>query len=367
MAFEVDHVGRDGVLERMDALVRTAVREGGFDWRVTVGEGLDALGRMRISHDADRGRFERWGSTPAQVLRVMAMLSGAVEDRRSMTPRDVYYIQKGAAFDAESHASCVELIRKVGWTLRLPRSCLHVYANCKGLVAGPLVVHTRTRTRATGPGPPAVVSESAWEAQVAIRSDVTERGAVTVHALPQQEPPRFGLLVEKEAIFHELVSSGVHQRLRCAIITGKGFPCLGTRAFVRRMHEAFPRMPIFGVADWNPSGLAIMLLFAHGSAREPEAYLYAVPSITIVGMLKRDIQNLGAALTRGMQTLSDADRARCATLKEMYATSAAVDIAAEVDFMLQTNSKLELEALNNMPNASSNYLATEWLPALLHD
>jgi hypothetical protein len=64
------------------------------------------------------------------------------------------------------------------------------------------------------------------------------------------------LLVEKEGIFQRLLDDGGIDG--CIIVTGKGFPDLATRALVWTVHRQWPDLPIYGLADCDPYGVAVL-------------------------------------------------------------------------------------------------------------
>jgi len=70
----------------------------------------------------------------------------------------------------------------------------------------------------------------------------------------------FVLVVEKECVFHRLVEDGVHERARCAVVTGKGMPDLAARAATWRITAAFS-CPAVALTDCNPSGLSVALAY----------------------------------------------------------------------------------------------------------
>lgn len=52
------------------------------------------------------------------------------------------------------------------------------------------------------------------------------------------------LVIEKESIFQEIISSGIDSALKCLILSAKGYPDVGTRSFLKRV-SSFGRAPIF--------------------------------------------------------------------------------------------------------------------------
>nr|CCA16062.1 conserved hypothetical protein [Albugo laibachii Nc14] len=50
------------------------------------------------------------------------------------------------------------------------------------------------------------------------------------------------------------------ERLPCVLVTGRGFPDLSTRIFVRNLSDIL-QIPVLGLCDCNPFGLSIMVSF----------------------------------------------------------------------------------------------------------
>ncbi|KAL2610667.1 hypothetical protein R1flu_029240 [Riccia fluitans] len=71
----------------------------------------------------------------------------------------------------------------------------------------------------------------------------------------------------EETVFQRLASDRFYDFAPSIIITGKGYPDLATRVMLRRLHQAFPALPIFALVDWNPAGLAILCTYKFGSMR----------------------------------------------------------------------------------------------------
>ena len=59
---------------------------------------------------------------------------------------------------------------------------------------------------------------------------------------------------QSDGIFNRLCNDRFWQIIPCVLVTGKGFPDLATRAFVRKLSDLL-KLPVLGLADWNPFGL----------------------------------------------------------------------------------------------------------------
>lgn len=76
---------------------------------------------------------------------------------------------------------------------------------------------------------------------------------------------RFSHLHLLPGIFSRLSEDAFWRRYPCIIVTGRGFPDLATRALVHQVSTRF-KLPVFGIADCNPFGLALLLTYKFGSA-----------------------------------------------------------------------------------------------------
>lgn len=74
------------------------------------------------------------------------------------------------------------------------------------------------------------------------------------------------VVIEKEGIYKRLVEDGVWHKHNCILITGKGFPDWATRACVHALHTKWPHLPVYGLADCDPYGIAVLQCYARGMA-----------------------------------------------------------------------------------------------------
>lgn len=75
-------------------------------------------------------------------------------------------------------------------------------------------------------------------------------------------------MIEKEATFRGLVASRFQRTATVGpgvLITAKGYPDLSTRQFLHKLHAAFSAVPIFGLVDFDPDGIKILLTYKNGS------------------------------------------------------------------------------------------------------
>ena len=73
-------------------------------------------------------------------------------------------------------------------------------------------------------------------------------------------------VIEKYGIFCRLVEERFFQKIPSVLICGKGYPSIATRALVAITADKL-KLPVLGLADYNPHGLALLLTYRNGSIR----------------------------------------------------------------------------------------------------
>ncbi|KAI9679181.1 MAG: hypothetical protein M1822_007391 [Bathelium mastoideum] len=80
------------------------------------------------------------------------------------------------------------------------------------------------------------------------------------------------LVIEKEATFQAILSSGLGESLLCdgIIVTAKGYPDIATRSFLRALTtpsswNMFGSSNTFALVDYDPDGLGILSTYKYGS------------------------------------------------------------------------------------------------------
>lgn len=71
---------------------------------------------------------------------------------------------------------------------------------------------------------------------------------------------KFVLIVEKDSIFQKLLEENTAELLNCILITGKGYPDVGTRMLIKLLSETL-NIPIYIIVDADPFGLDIMCVY----------------------------------------------------------------------------------------------------------
>lgn len=165
-----------------------------------------------------------------------------------------------------------EAVADAASLLAVPRAALNVTCSSKGLVAGALTIHDR------GGGPEVDCARAGGGGGHPIPGDTA-----AIARFDFQTDASFVLVVEKDTVLQRLAQEGLPGAGPCILVTGRGFPDLATRAFLHALHTACPALPLLGLADWNPSGAAILGLYRFGGRGSEEAAACALPTLRWLG------------------------------------------------------------------------------------
>lgn len=185
--------------------------------------------------------------------------------------RELWYRLKGRELFS-SPRDVAEAVADAASLLAVPRAALGVTCSSKGLVAGALTIHDR------GGGPEVDCARAGGGGGHPIPGDTA-----AIARYDFQTEAAFVLVVEKDTVLARLAQEGLPAAGPCILVTGRGFPDLGTRAFLVALHAACPALPLLGLADWNPSGASILGLYRFGGRGSEEAAACALPTLRWLG------------------------------------------------------------------------------------
>ncbi|KAL2810213.1 meiotic recombination protein spo11 [Aspergillus granulosus] len=243
--------------------------------------------------------YEAWRFTIA--LRVLAAISEAFYTGLVISKRDIYYSDP-AAFESQQVVDT--LIDDFAYTIGVDRADLNVEAAAKGLVTGFYQVTT--------------VTGGCTDARL-LTNDCLIPRVQDISRLDVSDVDWI-LILEKEAVFRRLTRSNFHLRARAGmglIITGKGYPDLGTRAFVRTIYDSILASqshnppPFYALVDNDPDGIAIMSTYKYGSmAHTRENSNLVIPRLQWLGLRTSDIVEDGEEAQNGDELISLTPRDR---------------------------------------------------------
>ncbi len=252
--------------------------------------------------------------------------------KKHISKRDLYYNNVNAF---NNQANSDKALDKASALLSVPRYLTNIVPSPTGLVSGAISFTVQGLHVAHPPHTAQLVPAVPEE----MENIVTDAGWV--------------LIVEKEAVFSRLVEDGTptHPILGPGlVITGKGYPDLPTRVFLRRLLDA-THIPAFCLVDGDPHGYEIYTTYKDGGG---SSLAVPLPELTLIGITHADVVTLG--LECCLIPLGAGDAAKAASVKCRLTAEEARSLMGFVD----AGVKCEIEALNH---CGLTFIHDEYLPA----
>lgn len=256
--------------------------------------------------------------------------------------RDIYY-RDPALFGKQAHVD--RYVDDIAFTFGVSRASLNVTAVAKGLVAGAV-----TFCRRDGSFTNAASDNEGM--LVPIVKDLLSASLCAVEWI---------LVIEKEATFRSIAASSFWAKhsTQGIIVTGKGYPDIATRTMLRFLsfpspQNGFTSPRVYGLADFDPDGLAILSTYKHGSvALAHESHEMRVPQLQWLGLRSEHVipaTQEGSHGGQGLLAMSARDRRKARKMLERCMEEEGDEMRAELQTMLLMNTKAELQLLESMPN-----------------
>ncbi|KAI9271829.1 Spo11/DNA topoisomerase VI subunit A [Phascolomyces articulosus] len=301
----------------------------------------------------------------ARRLKVLEIIHESIVNNVFVSKRDIYY-RDITLF--ENQQTVDKII--TGWSqyFNVPRSCLNVTASSKGLIYGAAYITLKNNKTIDCTADVNTDDTFCSDEQGVLIPPINQIASVVSVA-------EFVLVIEKEASFRQLVSSGFAGMFPNGIlITGRGYPDIATRHLLKYLATQYRKMPIFAFVDYDPYGLDIYSVYKWGSRTQAfDAPNLAVPTIQLIGLSKKDRSNFhipddcfvpltqrdrSKALNMILNdTMMDKNSGSCVG---HISSSSYKPFLTEVSQMLYLNFKCELQALcANSPFGMLRYLRTK--------
>ncbi|KAL9177594.1 hypothetical protein ABFS82_01G068800 [Erythranthe guttata] len=264
-----------------------------------------------------------------RVWKVMEMCYQILVQEKKVTQRELFYkLLCDSPHYFTSQLQVNRTIQDLVALVRCSRYSLGIMASSRGAVAGRLLLQE--------PNQEIVDCSTCGSSGYVISGDLN-----LLENLVMKSDARYIIVVEKHAIFQRLAEDRVFNQIPCILITAKGYPDIGTRLLLHRMSREFPELPILGLVDWNPAGLAILCTFKFGSiAMGLEAYRYAC-NVKWLGLRKDDIEQLVPEESLIPLKPRDHQIAKSLSSSEILQDK----YKEELSFMVQSGQRAEIEAL----------------------
>jgi DNA topoisomerase-6 subunit A len=283
-----------------------------------------------------------------QTLMVASECKKIIDQKVTISIRDLYYALKRTIPDTkentfEEQAESDPIIEDIEVALNTLREKLHLKADRKGYLAGPLIIKDSGDTIDASK-----MGSSGW----AIPSNVEPENIEL-----RNSGAEYVLCIEKDAVWQRLNEDKFWKKQKCIIVTGKGQPDRGTRRVINRLHNEF-RLPIYVLTDADPWGYYIYSVIKQGSINL--SFLsdrLGTPDAKFVGLSTQDVDKFGISKNVTIK-LNQGDIKRTRDMMN-YVWFKPKEWQRELRHMLQAGHKLELEALSNK---GIKFISEKYLP-----
>lgn len=262
--------------------------------------------------------------TLARVIRVLDIVYHLLNSGQKVTKRELFYLHQGVFGTQRCSDTVINLVSAL---LQVPRTCLNILSNTKGLMTGPI---------------------SYTEAGVDIL--VGRRLVRVPEALDQiayfDLPCSSILIVEKEAVAQRLMEEDFCETRNCLVVTGAGYPDYPTRCFLKRLVTEWEGVKVWVLTDADPYGFEIMTVYILGSrAMAGEGGNLALPSAMWLGVHPSEIQSIGGLPLTAREHQKALQLLDMDQLYHSQTGSRFQHWRDEIQFLLSSGLKHEIEAL----------------------
>ena len=271
----------------------------------------------------------------SSTVKLGGVIATLEKENRYISQRDMYYSLK---FLFKSQNDCNRLILQIGKVLNLKRHEMRIIPSSRGYVAGNLKFRVKN-------------VDDNWTNCMA--SDIHGGTSisniwtsVSYEKIEIETGARYLIIIEKEGVFRRFCEDGFCKDLPCIIVTGCGYPDVATRALVHVISIKFPYLIIFGICDYNPHGLSLLLTYKLGSMNTNfEAEGFKAERLKWLGLRTDQISSLNLD-NSCFETMKDTDIQKIKWLLDR--TDISDEYKLEITKMQEFNRKCELEALYSL-------------------
>jgi DNA topoisomerase-6 subunit A len=282
-----------------------------------------------------------------QSLMVASGTKQLIDRGKTSSLRGLFYMMKHTiegtseeTFSEQSESDTI--IEDIEVTLNALREEMHLYAEKRGEMVGPLLLNDSgddidcSRMGSGGYGIPSIV----------------ESDRITF----KKSEAQFILHVEKGTVWQRFNEDKFWRKHNCILTHGAGQPPRGVRRMLHRLHheltpggirksEKQPPLPIYCLLDNDPWGYYIYSVIKQGSINLAyESKRMSIPDAKFMGLRSSDYER--CKLTPSVQIkLNDTDKKRANQIKSYPWFKTKNPWQKEIDLMLKNGFKLEVEAL----------------------
>jgi DNA topoisomerase-6 subunit A len=271
-------------------------------------------------------------------MQSMLVASGCkqlIDQQKTTSLRGLFYLLKrtieGTREETfERQDECDPVIEDMEVTLNALREELHLYAQKKGEMVGPIVITDSgdeidcSRMGSGGYGIPSIVEPERIQFKKC--------------------PARFILHVEKDTVWQRFNEDKFWRTHNCILTHGGGQPPRGVRRLLYRLHNEL-KLPVYCLLDNDPWGYYIYSVIKQGSINLAyESKRMAIPDAKFLGLRSRDFERCGlSSSVKILLNEQDIKRAKQIASYPWFAKHKAWQ--KEIEGMLANGFKLEVESL----------------------
>ena len=287
-----------------------------------------------------------------QTILVGSGCSRLIRQGKSTSIRGMYYMlkhniegTKENTFEDQSESDTI--IEDLEVITGAMREELHLYAEPRGNLAGPLVVIDGGN-----------------------ELDASKMGAAGYPIPSIVEPDRvkfkrcdakFILHVEKGTVWQRFNEDKFWQKHNCIVSHGAGQPARGVRRMLYRLHTEY-KLPVYCLLDNDPWGYYIYSVIKQGSINLAfESMRMAIPDAKFIGLRSSDYERCGLKQDVKIK-LDDKDKKRAKQIASYPWFSEKKHWQVEIKQMLTNDFKLEVEALISR---DISYVTEKYVPERL--
>ncbi|KAK4849828.1 hypothetical protein QYF36_001238 [Acer negundo] len=275
------------------------------------------------------------------LLRVLLIVQQLLQENKHGSKRDIFYMHP-SVFSEQSVVD--RAINDICILMQCSRHNLNVVSVGKGLVMGWLRFQEAERKF------DCINSPNTAHTIPVLVEEVKDIVSVA----------RYILLVEKESVFQRLANDQFCTRNRCIVITGRGYPDIPTRRFLRLLIETLC-LPTYCLVDCDPYGFDILSTYRFGSMQMAyDAKFLRVPEICWLGAFPSDIEKYDLPQQCLLPLTAEDTKRTEAMLLRCYLQREVPQWRLELELMLQRGVKFELEALSVR---SLSFLTEVYIPS----
>ena len=289
-----------------------------------------------------------------QTILVASGTKQLINEGKTTSIRGLYYLLKHTiegikeeTFDDQSE--CDPIIEDLEVTLNALREELHLYAQKRGDMVGPITLVDNgdeidcARMGSGGYGIPSIVEPE----RIRFKKCTA----------------KFVLHVEKDTVWQRFNEDKFWVKHKCILTHGGGQPPRGVRRLLNRLHSEL-KLPIYCLLDNDPWGYYIYSVIKQGSINLAyESKRMAIPDAKYLGLRSKDFERCDLSPSVRID-LTETDIKRANQIAGYPWFTGKKPWQKEIERMIKNGFKLEVESLISK---DISYVTEQYVPARLRD